>query len=112
MELGTVYLRIVVIHFFATAFVGSFQAMVTGSGFVTLGFAIGLLDGIVCKIGLSLLLIYVFDMGFIGLFWGVACSRILPGILCAAYFFSGKWRARELLTAKKTATAPLHPKTP
>lgn len=98
--LGTIFLRIMTIHFFASAFVGSFQAMVTGCGFVELGFIIGILDGVVCKIGLSLLFVYVFHMGYLGLFWGVACSRILPGILCAAYYFSGKWKTRKLLTEK------------
>lgn len=96
--LGATYLQIMILHFFVSAIVGSFQAMVTGCGFVTLGFAIGILDGVVCKIGLSMLFVYVFNMGYLGLFWGVACSRILPAILCGAYFFSGKWRTRKLLT--------------
>ena len=99
-QLGAVFLRIMVVHFFVSAIVGSFQAMVTGCGFVSLGFAIGVLDGVVCKIGLSLLFVNVFHMGCLGLFWGVACSRILPAILCASYFFSGKWRTRQLLTEK------------
>lgn len=95
--LGALFLRIMIVHFFASAVVGAFQAMVTGSGFVSLGFAIGILDGVVCKIGLSLLFVYVFQMEYLGLFWGVACSRILPAALCAGYFFSGKWRTRRLL---------------
>ena len=90
-----------ILHFFASATVGSFQAMVTGCGFVSLGFAIGILDGVVCKVGLSLLFVYVFGMGYLGLFWGVACSRILPALLCAAYFLSGRWRKRKLLVEKK-----------
>lgn len=97
-ELGALFLRIMIVQFFASAVVGAFQAMVTGCGFVSLGFAIGILDGVVCKIGLSLLFVYGFHMGYVGLFWGVACSRILPGVLCAGYFFSGKWRTRRLLT--------------
>lgn len=96
-ELGSIYLKIMVVHFFSSALVGSFQAMVTGCGYVTLGFAIGILDGVVCKVGLSLLFVHVFHMGYLGLFWGVACSRILPAILCGAYYFSGKWKTRKLL---------------
>lgn len=98
-QLGAVFLRIMILHFFVSAIVGSFQAMVTGCGFVSLGFAIGVLDGVVCKIGLSILFVYGLHMGYIGLFWGVACSRILPAILCATYYFSGKWRTRKLLTS-------------
>lgn len=99
-ELGSVYLQIMIVHFFSSAMVGAFQAMVTGCGFVELGFGIGILDGVVCKIGLSLLFVHVFDMGYLGLFWGVSCSRILPAILCGAYYFSGKWKTRKLLTEK------------
>ena len=100
IELGATFLRIMIVHFYASAFVGAFQAMVNGSGFVTLGFAIGVLDGLVCKIGLSLLFVNAFGMGYLGLFWGVACSRILPGLLCMAYFISGKWKTRKLLSEK------------
>lgn len=87
-----------IIHFYASSVVGAFQSMVTGSGFVELGFAIGILDGVLCKVGLSWLFANVFAMGYVGMFWGVACSRILPGILCGAYYFSGKWKTRKLLT--------------
>ena len=77
---------------------GSFQAMVTGCGFVELGFFLGLLDGVICKIGLSLLFMSVFHMGYIGIWWGVACSRILPGCICVGYYVSGRWKTRKLLT--------------
>ena len=51
--------------------VGAFQSMVTGSGFVMLGFGIGILDGVICKIGFSFIFMHVFQMGFVGLIWGV-----------------------------------------
>ncbi len=125
--LGIVYLEFMVIHFYSSAFVGTFQAMVTGCGFVSLGFAIGILDGIVCKIGLSLIFAPLFanagdtgffaffcsqvpdpatltlcpDNGYLGYFLGIACSRILPGLLCFGYFLSGKWKTRKLLVKGK-----------
>lgn len=96
-ELGVTYLRIIIAHFFISAVTGSFQAMVTGSGFVTLGFAIGILDGLICKIGLSILFANVFGMGYLGLFWGVSLSRLLPAFINIGYFVSGKWKTRKLL---------------
>jgi putative MATE family efflux protein len=99
-ELGIVYLHIMTVHFIISAITGSFQAMVTGSGFVTLGFALGTLDGLICKIGLSLLFVNVFGMDYLGLFWGVALSRALPALINIAYFVSGKWKTRKLLTEK------------
>ncbi len=101
IEMGVIFLRIMALHFFTSAFIGPFQAMVNGSGFVELGFAIGVLDGVVCKIGLSLLFANVMGMGAIGFFWGTACSRILPGLLCFGYFLSGKWATRKLLGSRK-----------
>ncbi len=100
IELGAVFLGIFIIHFFASAVTGSFQAMVTGCGFVELGFVLGVLDGLICKVGLGMLFIHVFHMGYLGLWWGVACSRILPGCICIAYFVSGKWKTRKLLTER------------
>lgn len=97
-ELGVTFLRIMIAHFFISAITGSFQAMVTGCGFVSLGFVLGVLDGLVCKIGLSMLFVYVFDMGYLGLFWGVALSRLLPAFINIGYFLSGKWKTRKLLT--------------
>lgn len=98
IELGAAFLRIFILHFFASAITGSFQSMVTGCGFVELGFLIGILDGVVCKIGLSVLFMNVFHLDYLGLWWGVACSRILPGCICVAYYLSGRWKTRKLLT--------------
>ncbi|MCD8381227.1 MAG: MATE family efflux transporter [Lachnospiraceae bacterium] len=132
LAMGVVYMEFMVIYFFSSAFVGAFQAMVTGCGFVSLGFAIGLLDGVVCKIGLSILFLPLFNQasgifaffcsqipdivtqqvmqtdigaihnyGYLAYFLGIACSRIVPGLLCFGYFLSGKWKTRELVTKKK-----------
>lgn len=97
LELGVTYLRIIIVHFFISAVTGAFQTMVNGSGFASLGFVLGTLDGLVCKIGFSLLFVHVFGMGYIGLFWGVATSRLLPAFINIFYFASGKWKNRRLL---------------
>lgn len=98
IDLGTVFLHIMIVHFFCSAFVGSFQSIVTGCGFVELGFAIGVLDGMVCKIGFSLIFLNVLGMGETSFWWGTAISRFLPGCLCLAYFLSGKWKTRKMLS--------------
>ena len=99
LDLGVTFLRIFILHFFVSAVIGAFQAMVTGCGFVELGFAIGILDGVVCKIGLSLIFVNLFQMDYQGLWWGVACSRIIPCLICIGYYCSGKWKTRKLLTS-------------
>lgn len=98
VDLGVVFLEIMVFHFFCSAFVGAFQSMVTGCGFVELGFAIGILDGVICKIGLSLIFLNVLGLGETSFWWGTALSRFLPGCLCLWYFLSGKWKTRKMLS--------------
>lgn len=98
IDLGVVFLHIMIVHFFCSAFVGSFQSMVTGCGFVELGFAIGVLDGVICKIGLSLVFLNVLGLGETSFWWGTALSRLLPGCLCLWYFLSGKWKTRKMLS--------------
>ena len=96
LALGTVYLRIMIPYFFLSATTQSFQSMVIGAGNSTLNFAIGILDGIVCKVGLSLVFVYIMGMGAYGYFWGMSLSRAIPGIICIVYFFSNKWRRSNL----------------
>ena len=98
MALGVTFLHIITIHYFCSAFVGAFQSMVTGCGYVELGFAIGVLDGVVCKIGFSLVFLHLLGVGETSFWWGTAISRFLPGCLCLWYFLSGKWKERKMLS--------------
>lgn len=100
IEFGVTYLRILAVAIFVSSVISPFNAMVSGSGFVSLGFAIGILDGVVCRIGFSLLFAYGLGMGALGYFWATACCRVLPCLLCFAYFASGKWRTRKLLSER------------
>ncbi len=99
-EMGGVYLKILVIHLFLSALTSTFQAMVIGSGFASLNFAIGILDGVVFKVGLALVLVHGFGLGVYGYWWGTAFSRLVPGMICLCYFLSGKWKTRKLLSER------------
>lgn len=100
LEFGKTYMKIMVIHFYLTGFHSSFLSMVVGSGFASLNFFQGMLDGIICRIGLAVLFAYVLDMGAVGLFLGAGVCRFFPGVLCCGYFLSGKWKMRKLLMEK------------
>ena len=101
LDMGVTYLNIMIVHFFASAVTGSFQAMVIGAGNAKLNFLIGILDGVVCKVGFSLVFVQLMSMGVYGYFWGTAVSRILPGIICILYYFSERWKSSRLF--EKTA---------
>lgn len=100
IEFGVTYLQILAVGIFVSCLIGPFNAMITGCGFASMGFVIGILDGVICRIGFSLLFLNVFDMGALSYFWGTSCCRILPCLLCFGYFMSGKWATRKLLSEK------------
>lgn len=97
-ELGIRYLQILCLHFLISSFTSSFQSMVTGSGFVSLGFVLGVLDGVISRIGMSLFFFYVLQYGYESYWWGTVLARVLTGAVCFGYFISGKWKIRKLLT--------------
>ncbi len=97
LDMGVYYLHTLIAHYFFSAVVSPFQSMVIGCGFASMNFAIGVLDGVVCKIGFSLLFANVMGMGVYGYFWAIGFSRALPALICFVYFISGKWRERGLL---------------
>lgn len=98
MEMGVTYLRIMVITFYSAALLGTFQAVVTGVGFASFGFVIGMLDGVVCRIGFSLFFVSVMKWGVVSYFMGHAMARLIPFVLSFLYYVSGRWKNRKLLT--------------
>ncbi len=100
IDLGVTYMHIQIAHFFCSAVVTAFQAMVIGSGFASMNFAIGILDGVVCKVGLSIIFADILGMGVLGYFWASGFSRALPAVICFVFFMSGAWKRRKLLTEK------------
>jgi Na+-driven multidrug efflux pump len=101
VALGVRYMRINIIAFVLSAVMGPFQAVVTGSGNAMLNFFSGVLDSVVLRIGISLTLAYVFDMGVIGFFYGNALARFAPFCINIWYFYSGRWTRRHLLDSVK-----------
>lgn len=105
LAMGATYLQIMIVHFFLSALTSSFQSMVIGCGYASMNFIVGVLDGVVCKIGLSILFADVMGMGAYGYFWGTALSRALPGALVLWYFLSNRWEKRKLLVDTDDADA-------
>ena len=102
LAMGVDYLNIMIVHFLVSAVISAYQSMVIGSGNASLNFAIGILDGVVCKIGLSLIFVGLVGMGVYGYFWGTAISRVLPMIICMIYFYSSRWKNARLLDKKRS----------
>lgn len=98
IEFGVTYMHISLITFVLAGFMGPYGAMITGDGNAVYGFIIGILDSVVLRIGISIVLAQVFDMGVLGYFYGIALGRVAPTIMSVAYFYSNRWRKRKLLS--------------
>jgi len=96
VSMASTYSIIAVLSFFGFASRAPFLALINGQGNATLGFAIGVADSIVARICISLLLGIVFDMGVMGFWLGAVLAGYTYTIVGGIYFFSGKWKKRQL----------------
>lgn len=97
MDYGVIYMRIVILYFILSAMMGPLNSVVLASGAVKLEFLVGVLDGMVFRIGISLILARGFDMEVVGFFWGNCLCTIVPLILDSWYYFSKRWLKPRLL---------------
>ena len=100
IEYGVVFMRVAVCTFILAVPHGAFGAVITGSGNAMLSLMIGLLDGILLRLVISITFSEALEMGVVGYFYGNSLPRIAPAVIGAVYFFSGKWKTRKLLTEK------------
>jgi putative MATE family efflux protein len=70
-------------------------ALINGSGNSRMNLAVALLDGVACRIGLSLLLGVVLGWGISGFWYGNAISGTIPFVVGFSFLLSGRWRPRE-----------------
>jgi len=91
------YMKIAAINYMAFAFMAPYNALINGLGFATLSFIIGIMDGVVARIGLSLLFGLALNMGIAGFWLGNALAGYMTVLLGGIYYFSGKWKTRKLI---------------
>ena len=73
------------------------MAFINGIGNSRLSFIAGFIDGIVARIGLSLLFGIFLGMGVQGFWLGSSLAGLVIGVIGAFYYASGKWKTRKLL---------------
>lgn len=88
------YALIAVLNFFGYATRGPSTALCNGMGFPVMNFALGILDGVVMRIGLCVLLAETFRMGVMGYWLGGALAGFAFFLVMCPYFLSGKWKRR------------------
>ena len=95
MAIGMEYLPVAVLMFFGSACRAPANAIVNGSGNYRVNFATAILDGIVLRIGLSLLFGLTLDMKYIGFWLGDALAGFTPMVVGIFFYLSGKWKGKE-----------------
>ena len=86
------YLPIAVLIFAGSAFRSPMNALINGSGNNGMNFATAMLDGIILRIGLSVLFGLALHMGYLGFWLGDACAGFTPFVIGLVFYFSGKWK--------------------
>jgi len=96
LQVALDYLPVAAFVFFGSAARSPMNALINGSGNYKVNFATAILDGIVMRIGLSVLFGLVFDMQHIGFWLGDALAGFTPLWIGLAFYFSGKWKKKTV----------------
>lgn len=94
MELIPGFLPIAVLLFFGAAARAIMNALLNGSGNSGINFVTAILDGIVLRIGLSMLFGIVLGMDYTGFWLGDALAGFTPFWIGVGFYISGKWKRK------------------
>ena len=97
LDMAPEYMPILAVMFLSFATMAPALGLINGVGHVRLNFIIALADGVVARIGLSILLANAVGLGLHGYWWGSALAGFVSSIWGFAYYFSGRWKTRKVL---------------
>ena len=97
LAMAMTYIPVSVMLFFGSALRSPFFALINGSGHSKLNLVVGLMDGVVCRIGLAILLGQVFSLGIMGYWLGNALAGYMPFFVGLVFYLSGSWKRKTLL---------------
>ena len=92
LDMAMTYIPCAVMLFLGFAARAPFNALINGVGNAKLNLTLGLLDGIVCRVGLALLLGVAAGWGIQGFWYGNALAGYVPFFVGGIYYCSGLWR--------------------
>ena len=99
LALALEFVPIIVIAFVACALRDSMNAFTSGCGNYKFNFAVAIIDGIIARIGLSLLFGLALSMGYFGFWLGNALAGSVPFFLGTFYYLSGWWKKKSAIVA-------------
>ncbi len=96
LDLAPLYLQYAVIWLLALCSMNAPFSLVQGVGHANLNLVVGILDGVVARIGFSMLLGHF--MGLTGFWLGSGLAGFVTTIIMGVYFFTGRWQNRAVVT--------------
>lgn len=94
LDMAMTYIPVAVLLYVGFAMRSPFFALINGSGNAKLNLIVGLLDGVICRVGLAMLMGLAMGMGIMGFWLGNAFAGYMPFLIGGAYFLTGKWKRR------------------
>jgi putative MATE family efflux protein len=94
LDMAMTYIPVAVLLYIGFALRSPFFALINGCGNAKLNLTVGLLDGVICRIGLALLMGLGFGMGIMGFWLGNAFAGYVPFLVGGVYFLTGRWKKR------------------
>ena len=98
LEIAPLYLKIAVVWLLSLCTMNAPYALVEGVGAAGFNLVVGILDGVVARIGLALLLGHFW--GLAGLWLGTSLAGFVTTIMMGIYYASGKWMKRKTLLSE------------
>jgi Na+-driven multidrug efflux pump len=98
LDMAVSYIPVAMVQYLGATLRPASFALINGSGNSRMNLLVALLDGIACRIGLSLLLGVTLGMGIEGFWYGNALSGLVPFLIGSVYLISGRWKK---MSAKK-----------
>ena len=99
LEMAVSYIPVAMVQYLGATLRPASFALINGSGNSRMNLLVALLDGIACRIGLSLLLGVTLGMGISGFWYGNALSGLVPFLIGSVYLVSGRWKKMSARTA-------------
>lgn len=97
LDMAMTYIPVALVGFVSCVARPPMFSLINGSGNARLNLTVGLLDGVVARVGLSLLLGEALAMGIYGYWYGAALAGFVPFLIGGVYFLSGRWRTRRYI---------------
>lgn len=97
LDMAMTYIPVALVGFVSCMFRPPMFSLINGSGNAKLNLIVGLLDGVIARVGLSLLLGEACGFGVYGYWYGAALAGFVPFLIGGVYYLTGKWRTRRYI---------------